>query len=183
MKHVAAVRKKLGIPTIFNMLGPLCNPAEAPYQLLGVGKPRLRPLLAHASNCSASGVDWSCVAKMACDEVTLSGTTHVTETVASRRSEFLWTPTDFGLPVASKESMQVSGPDESAAPDSSNPRRPSWPAPRHRGAERRRGDLHNREGNVAGRMCALATEAIDSGTAARGLLECLVRVSNDADAR
>ncbi len=38
MKHVAPVRKKLGTPTIFNILGPLVNPASAPFQLLGVGR-------------------------------------------------------------------------------------------------------------------------------------------------
>ena len=48
MKHVAAVRKRLGVPTIFNLLGPLCNPAAAPFQLLGVGKPELRPRLSSA---------------------------------------------------------------------------------------------------------------------------------------
>lgn len=45
MKHVAPVRKKLGIPTIFNLLGPLCNPAGAPFQLLGVGKRELLSLI------------------------------------------------------------------------------------------------------------------------------------------
>ena len=44
MKQVAEVRKQLGVPTIFNLLGPLSNPAGAPFQLLGVGRPDLRPL-------------------------------------------------------------------------------------------------------------------------------------------
>ena len=48
MRHVAAVRKKLGIRTIFNVLGPLSNPAGASHQLLGAGRPELRPLLASA---------------------------------------------------------------------------------------------------------------------------------------
>jgi len=48
MKQVAPVRKKLGVPTIFNLLGPLTNPAGAPYQLLGVGRPEIRNLLAAA---------------------------------------------------------------------------------------------------------------------------------------
>jgi anthranilate phosphoribosyltransferase len=39
MRHVAEVRKRLNVPTIFNLLGPLCNPASAPFQLLGVGRP------------------------------------------------------------------------------------------------------------------------------------------------
>ena len=48
MKHVAQVRKKLAVPTIFNILGPLINPARASRQLLGVGRAELRPLLAEA---------------------------------------------------------------------------------------------------------------------------------------
>ena len=48
MKHVAAVRQQLGMPTIFNMLGPLSNPAAAPFQVVGVGRAELQPLLAEA---------------------------------------------------------------------------------------------------------------------------------------
>ena len=44
MRHVAAVRKRLGVPTIFNILGPLANPAGAPFQLLGVGRSQFQPL-------------------------------------------------------------------------------------------------------------------------------------------
>lgn len=48
MKHVLAVRRSLDIPTIFNLLGPLCNPARARYQLLGVGRSELRDCLSAA---------------------------------------------------------------------------------------------------------------------------------------
>src|SRR5215208_6196142 len=67
MAHVADLRRKLGVRTIFNLLGPLANPATAPYQLLGVGKPELLDPLAGALAeldvrqavlvCSADGLD------------------------------------------------------------------------------------------------------------------------------
>ena len=67
MAHVADLRRRLGVRTIFNLLGPLANPASAPYQLLGVGKPELLdPLagaLAHLGTrqavlvCSCDGLD------------------------------------------------------------------------------------------------------------------------------
>ena len=67
MAHVAELRRKLGVRTIFNLLGPLANPASAPYQLLGVGKPELLDPLAGAIAelgtrqavlvCGADGLD------------------------------------------------------------------------------------------------------------------------------
>ena len=48
MKQVGPVRKQLGVPTLFNLLGPLSNPARAQFHLLGVGRAELRPLLAEA---------------------------------------------------------------------------------------------------------------------------------------
>ena len=92
MKHVAAVRKQLGVPTIFNLLGPLCNPAKAPYQLLGVVRPDIRNLLASALSklgttrsavvCGADGLD----------EVTTDGETNVTKVVGSATDETTWSP-------------------------------------------------------------------------------------------
>lgn len=111
MKQVAAVRKTLGFPTIFNLLGPLANPAGAPHQLLGVGRPELRPQLAAALQklgtqrslvvCGADGLD----------EVTLAAITHVTEVTPDGLREFTWTPEDFGLDSAPLTSLAV----ESAA--------------------------------------------------------------------
>ena len=66
MKHVAAVRKRLGTPTIFNILGPLANPAAAPLQLLGVGRGAIATAAGRGPGpCSAAGAAWSSMAATA----------------------------------------------------------------------------------------------------------------------
>lgn len=115
MKHVADVRRKLAVTTIFNLLGPLCNPASAPYQLLGVGKPSLRPLLAEALLMLGTQRAVVVCGEDGLDEVTLSGATHATEARGGQLRQFAWTPQDFGLDVADKQSMLVDGPQASAA--------------------------------------------------------------------
>jgi anthranilate phosphoribosyltransferase len=141
MRHVAAVRKRLATPTIFNILGPLVNPASAPFQLLGVGRAELQPLLAEA--LLLVGVRRALVlhGSDGLDEVTLGGTTAVVEVTSSdtkvrpavaprgattgrgfmpdepdnaRLRRFTWQPADFGLEPAGRETMLVSGPEESA---------------------------------------------------------------------
>jgi anthranilate phosphoribosyltransferase len=114
MKHVSAVRKRLGMPTIFNILGPLVNPASAPFQLLGVGRPELRPLLADALRLLGIRRALVVHGSDGLDEVTL-GTTHVTELSGGQLRQFEWHPADFGLEPAELEGMLVSGPAESAA--------------------------------------------------------------------
>jgi anthranilate phosphoribosyltransferase len=115
MRHVAPVRKKLGTPTIFNILGPLANPASAPFQLLGVGQSRLRPLLAEALAMLGSRRTLVVHGSDGLDEVTLTGPTHVTEAADGKVREFDWTPADFGIPTIGMASIQVTGPMESAA--------------------------------------------------------------------
>ena len=114
MRHVAEVRRQLGVPTIFNLLGPLCNPADARIQLLGVGRPHLRPLLAEA--LVLLGTDRAVVVcgEDGLDEVTLAGRTLATEACGAGQREFSWEPEDFGLRRAPILSMRVSGPHESA---------------------------------------------------------------------
>ncbi|OHB68976.1 MAG: anthranilate phosphoribosyltransferase [Planctomycetes bacterium RBG_13_63_9] len=114
MKHVAPVRQKLGTPTIFNILGPLVNPAGAPFQLLGVGRPGLRPLLAEA--IAMLGTRRTLVVHGAdgLDEVSLGERTAVSEVSGGTLREFQWTAVDFGLQPAGMETMLVEGPQQSA---------------------------------------------------------------------
>ena len=114
MRHVAAVRKQLEMPTIFNLLGPLCNPASAPYQLLGVGKPELKPLLAEALNGLGTKRALIVTGRDGLDEVTLNGPTDVLMIEHGQVSDLQWDPSDFGTPQSSLESLRVENAEESA---------------------------------------------------------------------
>jgi anthranilate phosphoribosyltransferase len=115
MKHVAPVRKRLGVPTIFNLLGPLCNPAGAPFQVLGVGKSELHTVLAEV--LARIGIERAVVVhgQDGLDEVSLSGPTDVIEVTGHKTRRFVWHPSDFGLQPASRETMLIDGPAASAA--------------------------------------------------------------------
>jgi anthranilate phosphoribosyltransferase len=119
MRHVASVRKTLGIRTIFNILGPLSNPARATHQLLGAGLPELRPLLASA--LAMLGTERALVVsgEDGLGEVTLAGKTRVTQVENSQLQELQWVPENFGIEQVSTETLQntlrVDGPEASAA--------------------------------------------------------------------
>jgi anthranilate phosphoribosyltransferase len=130
MKHVAAVRKKLGIRTIFNILGPLVNPAGACYQLLGAGRSELRPLLAGAIARLGTRRTLVVAGEDGLGDVTLAGKTHVTEVVATggppaesaaaeptvaTTREFTWRPDDFGIATQPLDDLTVDTPADSAA--------------------------------------------------------------------
>jgi anthranilate phosphoribosyltransferase len=115
MRHVGRVRKSLGVPTIFNMLGPLCNPASAPYQLLGVGRPQLRPLLSPALQLLGCRKAVVMCGEDGLDEVTLAGTTNATEVTPGSIREFTWQPSQFGVAAGDMVPLRVDGPEASAA--------------------------------------------------------------------
>lgn len=114
MRHVGPVRRSIDHPTIFNLLGPLSNPANAPFQLLGVGKPALRPILAGALH--RLGIERAAVVtgEDGLDEVTLAGATLVSLVTPAGVEETQWHPSDFGIQVSSLDSLAANGPEESA---------------------------------------------------------------------
>lgn len=115
MKHVAPVRQRLGMPTIFNLLGPLTNPAGAQYQLLGVGRDELRPRLAAALVRLGVGRAVVVHGSDGLGEITLTGETRVTEVRDGELRECMLSPEKFGIARASLETAHVDGPAASAA--------------------------------------------------------------------
>lgn len=115
MQQVAEVRRNLGIRTIFNLLGPLTNPASAPYQLLGVGDDKLRPQLAEVLTLLGTEKAFVVTGSDGLDEVTLSGTTQVSQAGAGDRHELVWQPEDFGIARSSLDPIRISNAAESAA--------------------------------------------------------------------
>lgn len=116
MRHVAEIRRNLGVPTLFNLLGPLCNPAGATHQLLGTGRAETQTLLAEA--LSALGTTRSVVVRGedGQDEVSLDGVTTAMEVRGdgSQRTH-RWTASSFGMYPAGVDAMQAADPQESAA--------------------------------------------------------------------
>jgi anthranilate phosphoribosyltransferase len=115
MKNVGPVRKELGIRTIFNILGPLTNPADAPNILMGVFHPDLVGIQVRA--LQRLGAEHAVVVygKDGMDEVSLGAATMVGELNDGEVSEYEIHPEDFGLTMASNRALRVETPAQSKA--------------------------------------------------------------------
>jgi len=113
MKHAAPVRKELGVRTIFNILGPLTNPAGAPNQLLGVFHPDLVGILVRVLQRLGSDHVMTVYGMNGMDEVSLSGETLVGELKNGEVREYLIHPSEFGLPVYDSRVLRVANKEES----------------------------------------------------------------------
>jgi len=114
MKHVGPVRKSLGFRTIFNLLGPLTNPAKAEFQLLGTASNDLVRKLAGALQLlGAEGATVVC-GNNELDEVSLWGETLVCRVTKSGIEQEIWSAADFGLQECSIDELRVDSPTESA---------------------------------------------------------------------
>ncbi len=113
MKNVAPVRRELGVRTIFNILGPLTNPAGAPNILMGVFHADLVGIQARALQRLGAQHAVVVYGRDGMDEVTLGASTLVCEIKGGEVREYEIHPEDFGLPMASHRALRVETPDDS----------------------------------------------------------------------
>ncbi len=114
MKFVGGARASLGIPTIFNVLGPLTNPARARHQLMGVFRPELTDRLASVLRELGSSRAWVVHAEDGLDELSTLGPTRISEL----RGGEVWTwkldPVELGLPYARLSDLRIENVDQAA---------------------------------------------------------------------
>ena len=115
MKHAAPVRKELGVRTIFNILGPLTNPAGAANQLLGVFHPDLVGIQVRVLQRLGSKHVLVVYGKDGMDEVSLGAATMVGELKDGEVREYEIHPEDFGLRMVSNRGLKVADAVESKA--------------------------------------------------------------------
>ena len=176
MKHAAPVRRALGVRTLFNLLGPLTNPAGAPNQVLGVFDAELTVKLAQVLDRLGSSHVLVVHAEEGLDEISLASPTHVAELKDGHVSEYVLQPGVFGLPQVTASELAVHGVDEARAMLLAALEN------RHAGAAAIVAVNAGAAVYVAGRATShsdgvlLAREALSSG-AARDKLETYIRVS------
>ena len=113
MKNVAPVRKELGVRTIFNILGPLTNPAGAPNILMGVFHPDLVGIQARVLQRLGAKRALVVHGRDGLDEITLAGGTMVAELRNGSIDEYEILPGEFGLPMADLRAIRVENPAQS----------------------------------------------------------------------
>ena len=115
MKFAAPLRREIGVRTVFNLLGPLTNPAGVRRQLLGVADPRLAKIMADALRQMGAVRVLVVAGHGGMDEITLDGPTQVTELREGAISSYTIVAEDLGLAAADPASLSGGTPDENAA--------------------------------------------------------------------
>ena len=105
MRRVLGIRQELGIRTVFNLLGPLTNPAGAGIQLLGVYRPEIIGTMAEALRL-LGGERAMVVHGEGLDEITTTGPTRVAELAGGSVREYIISPGEFGIPLSSVDDLQ-----------------------------------------------------------------------------
>lgn len=180
MRHVAPIRHKLGIRTIFNLLGPLSNPAGAEYSVLGVYDPRWVQPMAEALQALGTRRAWVVHGVDGIDEISISGATIVCEVTPDTLRHFELVPGDAGLAVHPLSRLEGGAPEDNAAAirDLLDGRAGPF---RDIVLFNAAAGLH--VGGIAGSVLEgveRAAAAIDSGKASE-TLDILVRTSREAD--
>ena len=115
MKHAIGARKELAVRTVFNVLGPLTNPAGAPNQVIGVFHADLVELMANVLKQLGSSHVMVVHAEDGMDEISISAPTRVAELKAGEVRCYSLSPADFGMQTASLDELRVGSAEESLA--------------------------------------------------------------------
>lgn len=115
MKHSAPVRRELGVRTLFNLLGPLTNPAGAKNQVMGVFHADLTGKLARVLQQLGSRHVLVVHGADGLDEITLGGLTHIAELKDGTVREYTAQPEDFGLKISPLDAIRVANADAAKA--------------------------------------------------------------------
>ncbi len=115
MKHAQAARLELKMRTVFNLLGPLTNPAKADSQLIGAPSEEAAGLMAYALAGLGTGRAFVVHGFDGLDEVSTTGPTWVYEIRGESVSKHVWTPADFGIPISGIDELHSGSRAESAA--------------------------------------------------------------------
>ncbi len=115
MKHAAPVRRELGVRTLFNVLGPLTNPAGADNQVMGVFHPDLVGIQARVLQRLGSNHVLVVHGSDGLDEISISGPSYIAELKDGMVNEYTVRPDDFGLQTAPLKSIQVANADQAKA--------------------------------------------------------------------
>ncbi len=115
MRHAIGPRKEMAVRTIFNLLGPLTNPAAAPNQVIGVFADELVEPIAQVLKQLGSHHVMVVHAEDGMDEISISSKTRVAELKHGEVSSYMISPTDFGIEMAELNQLKVDGVDQSLA--------------------------------------------------------------------
>ena len=114
MKYAQAVRRELKMRTVFNLLGPLANPARAQMQVIGAPSPETAKIMAEALSELGTKRSFVVHGHDGLDEITITGSTDVYEVWAGRVEKHVWAPEDFGVPRTTREQLAGGSPVDNA---------------------------------------------------------------------
>ena len=115
MRHVGPARREMAVRTVFNLLGPMTNPAGTKRLVIGVFAKRWCRPMAEALGRLGTERAWVVNGSDGLDEITTTGPTHVAEWTGTEIVEFEISPTDVGLPLAAESDLKGGDPTENAA--------------------------------------------------------------------
>lgn len=113
MRHVIGIRKSLGVRTLFNLLGPLTNPARPPYKVIGVFDKAWLAAMAQAASALGVARVMTLHSEEGLDEISPAATTHVVEIINGETRSYTVTPEDFGYSPIELSAIKATSPEHS----------------------------------------------------------------------